>query len=469
MANFVSRRATLAGLTALPFASACQGLQPKAYDADVIVIGAGLAGLYAAHLLAAESRDVLVLEASKRIGGRLYTIDHPEGLHTEAGGEEIGAGYARMRSTASALGVKIIANTASRPQMALHYKGALLTAQQWANAASNAQPERFKAIPPGSLLGALAYPNNPFKSPEDWRSMATGDVSAYDWLVQQGLPGAVISDIDLTLNGTDLTSYSMANLFRSLTLFAQDRQFGTPGSVEGGSQRLPEAIAAALPRAVLRQQQVKHIEVSDTSVVVATQQRTFKARTCVAALPFPVLANIAINAPLSPLQRTAMAQLPYTKILQIHFKANDAFWERDGLPPSMWTDGPLERIFASQNTAGEYSGLMRAWINGTQAQELDNKSDAAINELCKLEMRRLRPASKGDVDVRSIVRWTQSNALAGGAYMHWAPGQIAKWAGKMAAPAGRLYFAGEHLSYLHTGMEGAMESAETAAYAVLNA
>jgi len=52
--------------------------------------------------------------------------------------------------------------------------------------------------------------------------------------------------------------------------------------------------------------------------------------------------------------------------------------------------------------------------------------------------------------------------------MHWAPGQIAKWAGHMGAPAGRLSFAGEHLSHLHTGMEGAMESGENAALYLLD-
>lgn len=47
--------------------------------------------------------------------------------------------------------------------------------------------------------------------------------------------------------------------------------------------------------------------------------------------------------------------------------------------------------------------------------------------------------------------------------MHWAPGQIKAWAKTMALPSGRIHFAGEHTSFLHTGMEGAMESGERAA------
>jgi monoamine oxidase len=79
----------------------------------------------------------------------------------------------------------------------------------------------------------------------------------------------------------------------------------------------------------------------------------------------------------------------------------------------------------------------------------------------------LRPAAR--VRLRRAVRWTPENPLAGGAYMHWAPGQVARWAEGMGAPAGRLHFAGEHLSRTYTGMEGAMESGENAAVAVMTA
>jgi len=80
----------------------------------------------------------------------------------------------------------------------------------------------------------------------------------------------------------------------------------------------------------------------------------------------------------------------------------------------------------------------------------------------------VRPKLANTLDLTHVVNWTESNRLAGGAYMHWAPGQARRWAKDMGKPAGRLYFAGEHLSRLHTGMEGAMESGETTAFDLLN-
>ncbi|HET6639577.1 MAG TPA: FAD-dependent oxidoreductase, partial [Gemmatimonadota bacterium] len=45
--------------------------------ADVVVVGAGAAGLMAARTLAGEGLDVVVLEARKRAGGRIFTIRPP--------------------------------------------------------------------------------------------------------------------------------------------------------------------------------------------------------------------------------------------------------------------------------------------------------------------------------------------------------------------------------------------------------
>lgn len=54
-------------------------------DVDIVVIGAGAAGLAAAQRLSAEQLDLLVLEASPRVGGRAWTRESPEGLPLDIG------------------------------------------------------------------------------------------------------------------------------------------------------------------------------------------------------------------------------------------------------------------------------------------------------------------------------------------------------------------------------------------------
>ena len=57
---------------------------------DVLVLGAGLAGLSAARDLALGGADVLVLEARDRVGGRVEQTDLPDGRRVQLGGELTG-------------------------------------------------------------------------------------------------------------------------------------------------------------------------------------------------------------------------------------------------------------------------------------------------------------------------------------------------------------------------------------------
>lgn len=470
--TFTSRRRFLGGAAALSagFALPACRASNTGLDAEVIVLGAGLSGLHAARLLASEGLDVLVVEASTRIGGRLLTLDHGEGAYTEGGGEQIAASYARILDTAHSLGVAVV-DEDSRPRAtSYHYKGQLLDPDAWKTLDTHPFAGPFKGASPASPLFRTAVAENPFITAADWRdaSFSRADQSADDFLTSKGFDAQARRVIGHALNGNTLQSYSVMNLFRSLQLFSQARAMGPSKAVVGGAQRLPEAMAASLPRAPKLGFHIASIEVdADAVTVTARDGRIMRAAQCICALPFGALRKINVNAPITAAQTDAIQNLPYTQILQVHFRTDTPFWDVDGLPADMWTDGPLERIFMSRNPDGAPNGYGRIWINGEGADVFASKSAEMITESVKMVLSTTRPVLGRDIDVIGIQRWTRGNDLAGGAYMHWAPGQIERWASRMGQSAGRLHFAGEHLSYLHTGMEGAMESGENAAFAVL--
>src|SRR3954464_15205109 len=71
----MSRRDLLSASAALAMASGWRGAgaAPLPRDADIVVIGAGAAGIAAARRIQAAGRKVIVLEAAGQIGGRCAT------------------------------------------------------------------------------------------------------------------------------------------------------------------------------------------------------------------------------------------------------------------------------------------------------------------------------------------------------------------------------------------------------------
>ena len=103
----ITRRRSITLGVAATVSAATDGLRAATPPQhDVIVIGAGLAGLHAARLLAADGLKVLVLESDRRVGGRSHTA-YEFDSRIELGASQVGRMYARILDTARALGIEM--------------------------------------------------------------------------------------------------------------------------------------------------------------------------------------------------------------------------------------------------------------------------------------------------------------------------------------------------------------------------
>ena len=448
-------------------------------DCDVVVIGAGLAGLHAAATLEAAGASVLVLEAQQRVGGRIHSMRQLGGT-AEAGGTYIGAGYARVIAAAQRGGIELMDVTPVLEffrEQDLALDGEIIRQSEWPSHPANDFPERDKQQLPWSYHRVLTMRDNPLDAPGDWLDPrhAALDVSAYEWLRGLGLSDRAIA-LAYGLNvsfGRDARDVSALLLLFRGAFSKRQRALGSSTSLgftaRHGVQRIPEAMAAALRGGVELDHAVLGVELDDRgATVTCVNGRRLRARHVISSVPPSVLRRIAIEPPLPAAQAEAVATLPSQPLTQVYFAPRSRFWEQDGYAPSLFTDTRAGMLAAARNRDDptEVTSLT-AWITGDNAAALDrlaSPADAGRAVLAAIET--LRPAARGQLELIGMQSWG-ADAYAGGAWAYFRPGEVTRFAAVLKRSHGCLEFCGEHLATENRGMEGAMESAEEAAAAVL--
>ncbi len=450
--------------------------------ADVIVIGAGLAGLNAALLLEEQGLSVIVLEAADYVGGRTRTFDLPVGP-TNAGGQTVGPYYGRIRDLVSRLKVPLVP-VGSSTKSGIFVNDSLMSSADWPTSKANRTVGLERSVHPGALEFFHLSRDNPLRDAAAWTQpeYARYDVPLTAYLRSRGASDEAIRLIDVSINAFDLASCSALAYLRDIRIL----QAGVPESssnsrstydagsdpgmvsheIAGGTQRLPEAMARALKGEVRLEQPVASIDMTGDGVEVRTLDGSrYRGRYAIAAVPFSALRNVDVRPGFAGAQFDAVRHSAHGNTMRVFMEHSSPFWDADIGEPSLFTDTALERVFAHTNERGEVF-VLDCFVNGTAAYRFDQLPPASVGEFVVRDLARIRPSTKGRVKVLKVHSWARDSAS--GCCRHvFNVGQAHAWADVMARPHARLHLAGEHTRDLSSGMEAAAMTGERAALEIL--
>ncbi len=444
----------------------------------VVIIGAGLAGLSAAYELSQAGHDVTVLEARTRPGGRVYTMrgQFADGLYAEAGATNIFDVHHWTIKYAGLFGVALDPVTSPAGAPIFHVKGKRIvikpnTPVDW--------PVQLRADEQGLTRGQLwnkyvAPVLKEIGDPEtvDWppSSLKKYDDSSFaQFLHDRGASPGAVSILRLGLadqlgEGADATS--ALDLLREALPRSLEKQLYV---IRGGSDTLPHAMAAKLDTRIRYGCAVVRIEQDDRGARVICSQsganETIACQYVICAIPFSVLRNVKFSPPVSREKQQAMDQLGNTSVVRVFLQARQRFWLEQGLSGAATTDLPMMTAYDKTFYLPGTRGLLEAYVAGERARKLAAMTADERLSFTVSQVEMVHPAIRAYFEGGSSVCW-DNEQWSRGAYAWFRPGEMTSLLPHIAAPEGRIHFAGDQTSPEPGWMNGALQSGNRAAHEV---
>ncbi|MGB4779613.1 flavin monoamine oxidase family protein [Microbacterium sp.] len=343
---------------------------------DVVIVGAGAAGLTAANELKKAGLSVAVLEARDRVGGRLWT-DTIDGAMLEIGGQWVSPDQDALIETIDELGLETFERYREGDSVYIGPDGVAhrFTGEVFPVSEST---ERIIAEVTARLDAMVAEvdPDRPWAHP----NAAEWDAISWDaWLRQQTDDDEAIRNLAFPTGPAMLTKPTHAfSLLQSLLMAASagsyshlvDADFILDKRVVGGLQQVPLLLAERLGDDVFLGQPVRTLEYSDAGVTAIAEGVTVHARRAILALAPVLYHRISFVPPLPRLQHQMHQHLSMGFVIKVHAVYDRPFWREQGLSGTAFSPYEISHEAYDNTNHGDERGTLVGFVSDRLADDL---------------------------------------------------------------------------------------------------
>jgi monoamine oxidase len=443
-------------------------------EVDVVVVGAGFAGLVAAADVRAAGRSVTVLEARDRVGGRTETV-RLSGAELDIGGQWTGPGQDQLARLASELRVPTYPQPTEGDAVVVLPDGtAVRTATGLAEALDGtALGQLAEAMAAMDALAGTVDVDAPWQTP----GAEALDGSTLESWMQATIPSPdARTALRITVRAVFATDPANLSLLHALFYVASAGGWTSLVETEGGAQQdrfvgglqaVALRLADGLPDVRLRTP-VRRLSQDGTGVRAEFDGGSVRARRAVVAVP-PTLAGRLHYVPGLPAARDQLTQrLPGGSVVKFQVVYDRPWWRDSGLSGSLFSlDGPVSVTYDG-TTPGGGPGVLTGFVEGSDGVAFGRLTEP---ERCHRIVDVLVRAFGAEAhDPRAYVDrdWSSEEWTRGCYGAHFPPGAWTQLGPALREPVGRIHWAGTETATRWMGyVDGAVESGHRVAREVL--
>jgi monoamine oxidase len=481
----LSRRQFLGAAGAAAVSAATWAPRARAAGPEVVVVGAGLAGLTCAYRLRRAGIGVTVHEASDRIGGRCWTIRgaFAPGLIAEHGGELIDTGHVEMRQLCNELGLtldNLLQGETNGTEPLYFFDGRPYTYAEASEDYNAVYQKVHKDV------SAASYPTTYRISTPRGREL--DKMTIVEW-IEESVPGGIRSRfgqlLDVAYNiefGAECTEQSALNLLYLLGYIGQGklRLFGPSNEkyhVRGGNDQVTDALAATLGGRITLGSELRAIRLTASGRYTLTfdqrgTTRTVTADRVVLALPFSIMRR-SVNwskAGFGPEKSRAIRELGMGTNSKLNVGFRTRYWRGQGCNGDTYADTGYQATWEVSRAQPGTAGILVDYTGGRIGDSFGSGTPTSRAQQFLAQLEPVLPGATAQWDGRATVDYWPAYPWTRGSYSYYKPGQYTAFGAAEEEISGACHFAGEHTTQDYQGyLQGAVFSGQRAAAEVIDA